>query len=411
MEDEEYRYKTSIRIAKPDDSGDYYGQVELTSNENIFRGQRTHYINDYTKYVKSSDPIHACIFKWWKGTIEKIRSQFKHNYVEEIDIDIYGVPILLETNETNRILYLNGKAISNEHLANCLSRLTFKAIFTKNTKELYKTMRKYLKVHEDIRHVLENRLSYHFFNDFSKQEVKLNVSQISDSEYAVEVSDGIWGTMTARDLVSFCKYFLHGKKGSKWAFCSPNRLFKETVGRPPTQSEFELMIPFLLQNRTLNLIEDRAKELIMDMKKEYPDKIFLEFNEDNFLKVMYVRGKEFDWKLSTNYDRHRKRTGRQAVSTHYWNEKFLCKDELEKIQEEGLEHGHWQGPICIDNMSKDTPLGDQFAARAFACMNDSALRQMVHTVKSVLPSNPQEYHRFDFSEHKENMELKPEMFQ
>lgn len=410
MEDEEYKYKTQIRIAKPDDSGDYYAGVDMISNEHIFRGQRTHYINDYTRYVKSSDPIHACIFKWWKGTIGKIRSQFKYDDTQEIYISIYGVPILLETNKSKRILYLNGKAISNEHLANCLSRLTFKAIFTKETKELYKTMKKYLKVHEDIRHVLENRLSFHFFNNFERQDVKLNVSQISDSEYAVEVSDGIWGTMTARDIVSFCKYFLHGKKVSKWSFCSPNRLFKETVGRPPTKAESELMTPFLLQNRTLDLIEDRAKQLVMDMKNEYPDKIFLEFNEDKFLKVMYVRGKEFDWKLSTNHDRHRKRTGRQAVSTHFWHEKFLTKEEIQKLTEEGREHGHWQGPICIDNMSQDTPLGDQFAARAFACMNDSALRQMVHTVKSILPSNPKDFHRFDFSEHKDNVRLKPELF-
>jgi hypothetical protein len=410
MDDEEYKYKTTIRIAKPDDSGDYYEPVLLSSNAHIFRGQRSHYINDYINYAHSSDPIQANLFSWWKSTIQQIRTEFKYNDTEEIYIDLYGVPIILETNQTKRILYLSGKAISNEHLANCLARLTFKAIFTKETTELYKTMKKYLKVHEDIRHVLENRLSFHFFNNFERQDVRLNVSQISDSEYAVEVSDGIWGTMTARDLVSFCKYFLHGKKVSKWSFCSPSRLFKETVGRPPTSSEQELMIPFLLQNRTLDLIEDRAKQLVMDMKNEYPDRIFLEFNEDKFLKVMYVRGKEFDWKLTTKWDSHKKKTGRQAVSTHYWHEKFLTKEAMQKLADEGQENGHWQGPICIDNMSKDTPLGDQFAARAFACMNDSALRQMVHTVKSILPKEPKNFHRFDFSQHKQNMHYQPELF-
>ena len=57
----------------------------------------------------------------------------------------------------------------------------------------------------------------------------------------------------------------------------------------------------------------------------------------------------------------------------------------------------WKGPICIDNMSKGSPLGDQFAARALALLNDSFTITIVNTIKSYLTTEPNKY-RADFDE-------------
>ena len=51
----------------------------------------------------------------------------------------------------------------------------------------------------------------------------------------------------------------------------------------------------------------------------------------------------------------------------------------------------WQGPICIDNMAPDSPLGDQFAARALALLNDRFTITIVNTIKRYLLANPNEY--------------------
>ena len=45
---------------------------------------------------------------------------------------------------------------------------------------------------------------------------------------------------------------------------------------------------------------------------------------------------------------------------------------------------YWSGPICIDNMQGGASLGDQFASRALACMNDQILIERVSTVTHYL---------------------------
>ena len=41
----------------------------------------------------------------------------------------------------------------------------------------------------------------------------------------------------------------------------------------------------------------------------------------------------------------------------------------------------WSGSICIDNIHSNSSLGDQFAARALALLNDSITVKLVHTIK------------------------------
>jgi hypothetical protein len=225
-------------------------------------------------------------------------------------------------------------------------------------------------------------MPFNFYKDFQRVEVRLNVQQIGIDEYAIEVSDGIWGTMKAREINSFCSFFLHGKKTGKWKYCSPNRLFTDTVGRAPTHSELELMIPFLEQNRTADLIEKRAQELVQDMVEQFSDRITLvyKYSKDtdscSALDGMLVRGKGYDWYIRDNGAT----TGSQRVSTYVLGIKteYTEEDDVEILSQD------WKGPICIDNMSKDAPLGDQMCARAFAALNDIMMLKRVSTIRSYL---------------------------
>ena len=106
------------------------------------------------------------------------------------------------------------------------------------------------------------------------------------------------------------------------------------------------------------------------------------------------------------------------VSTYVWQPKYGTEayskvlkewketcDEIEELGEEGNmimpskppNTCIWRGPICIDNMSEGSSLGDQFAARAFALLNDTMTIKMVNTIKRYLIA-PENTNRKDFDE-------------
>ena len=156
------------------------------------------------------------------------------------------------------------------------------------------------------------------------------------------------------------------------------RLYYTLLDKQPTDSELKLMREFLKQNRQQDIVERRAIELLEEMQEEYSDRINL-IMEDGCPKELYVKGKAYDWKLTNNEFK----SNIQKVST------YVCQPTV-KSDEEGIPipfdkcNWVWKGPICIDNMTKDSSLGDQFAARAFALLNDTMTIQIVNTIKRYL---------------------------
>jgi len=363
-----------VTIPTPDDSNEEYGKFTISVEENNYWFRSTT-VSIREFMGRSKDPIFDGVRKYFKSALGKGRLK----NTEEMFLHIGGVPILLEGGSR---YYLNSKAISFNHLLSVLARVSIKSIWTDSKLEIQRTLLKTMNVSEDIRYVLENKMPFNFYKDFQRVEVRLNVQQIGIDEYAIEVSDGIWGTMKAREINSFCSFFLHGKKTGKWKYCSPNRLFTDTVGRAPTHSELELMIPFLEQNRTADLIEKRAQELVQDMVEQFSDRITLvyKYSKDtdscSALDGMLVRGKGYDWYIRDNGAT----TGSQRVSTYVLGIKteYTEEDDVEILSQD------WKGPICIDNMSKDAPLGDQMCARAFAALNDIMMLKRVSTIRSYL---------------------------
>ena len=367
----EIEREANIVIPTPDDSNDVLGKTVITweGSAYLWRGSTISIRNS-----RSKDPVLDGVKDYFKEHLGKGRLK----RLKEMYFKIGSVPILLEGSSR---YYMNGKAVSFNHMLSVLARVLIKSLWTDNKLELQRTLLKSLNISEDIRYVLENKMPYNFYKDFERVEVRLNVQQIGSDEYAIELSDGIWGTMKAKEINSFCSFFLHGKKTGKWKYCSPNKLFLDTVGRVPTHSEMELMIPFLEQNRTADLIEKRAKELVQDLAKQFSDKITLVYKKSGEkLDGMLVRGKGYDWFIRDNGAT----SGTQRVSTYVLGTKedYASEDEEgEPIYNTVLT---WKGPICIDNMSKDAPLGDQMCARAFATLNDILMLKRVSTIRGYL---------------------------
>jgi hypothetical protein len=140
--------------------------------------------------------------------------------------------------------------------------------------------------------------------------------------------------------------------------------------RPPTESEEQLMMAFLNQNRTEKVARNRARDLMIHISQRYSDRIKINWGSPDKLldvsdkpTIMYVHGKLADWKLT---DRGLKSQGQQNVSTFVW------------------EENGWRGPICIDNLDNKSPTGDQFVTRALGLLNDELLVKRVSTIKSYL---------------------------
>ena len=382
--------KINISIRKPDDGAGYY--------ETYVKSDLLHYSRNNTVNPDRSakDPLHGALKDMFKKILKQPRANRwgytnKINYFGEDDFNgvfwIKECPVALS--RVNNRYRINGKAESMETIANAFARVAFKSCFTDNNSKLMQTLFSSLELSEDIKYVLENRVPYHYFRDFEKQEVRLNVAQIGDKEFAIEIGDGVWGNISIKDLQSFCNYYIHGKKNSKFRRMGLKRLYEALVGREPLVSDIKVMKEFLAQNRTEDLIENRAKELLRDITRQYPDRIKLFEDDNKEPETMYITGNEYDWKLSNS----KYKSDIQMVSTFVRQKRDIIVDD--KITE---EEWYWSGPICIDNMARGSSLGDQFATRAFALLNDNMTVARVNTIQGYLKYKPNENERVDINE-------------
>ena len=92
-------------------------------------------------------------------------------------------------------------------------------------------------------------MPYFFYEDYEKHDVRLNVQRTGPSTVALEISDGVWGEITPKQLDTFCNYYHLGKSRGSWKRLGPKYLFKKLIGREPTTAELKVMIAFLMQNR------------------------------------------------------------------------------------------------------------------------------------------------------------------
>jgi hypothetical protein len=164
------------------------------------------------------------------------------------------------------------------------------------------------------------------------------------------------------------------------------------MGNMPSPTEQKLCIAWLMQNRKQNMVEDRATKLLHDMDAEYPNIRLVQFmNPMN--KALFVRGKVADWVVVD--EKKGMKLGHQNVNTYMIN----GKDAGGKTWK-----GHsLTGPICIDNIHRNSSIGDQLTARALALMNDETSAKSIYTIVDYVKQasernlvNPDNY-RMDMS--------------
>lgn len=314
--------------------------------------------------------------------------------------------------------FLNGKMFGLEVSCNILARIVY--AYSVDTKDLFKVYFKCVNIPENIRYALENRVPYHFFEEWKQQDVRLNVQQISSNTYALEISDSVWGEISSKDLNTFINSYRFNKRRGNWHSMSPKKLYSRLMGREPSEGELKLMIAFLKQNRTRDIVEQRAKELVSDMVAKFPNRLFYKRFEvgDTFTtkkgrletwsarnnEFIFVKGKLYDWKIQKAQETTSKED-RQSVNVYIYNSRFepvydengdMVYDENEKAVYE--EKFSWKGPICIDNMTAGggNSIGDQMIARALTLMNDTMAVKLVGTIKSYINRKDMSEHRLSF---------------
>ena len=85
--------------------------------------------------------------------------------------------------------------------------VTISAIREKSPVKLMSSLMKVLSLSENVKYCLENRVPFHYFVNFNKVDVRLNVQQISEKECAIEISDGVWASISNKELDKFCTFF------------------------------------------------------------------------------------------------------------------------------------------------------------------------------------------------------------
>lgn len=387
----------TIQIKKPDDSNEYYSTtIECETFD--FRSTSV----TYNRAEK--DPLHSGLVTYWRNIMSmgKRRHYRNNSFAKQFNhlVKINGCPVLLSR---SGIRYeINGKSYNLLGVCEALARLTYKSCFENDPAKLLSTLYSSLQLPENVKYALENRMPYHWYElleeGTSKIDVLLNCTQISDKEIALEISDGVWGTMAVKQLDVFANFYKNGKQRGSWMNTSPMELYFKTVGKMPKDSELKVMKAFLQQNRTQDIVESRALELVHEMLSENPDTLKAEW-ENGSLVSLLVRGKDYDWKLTNNGYK----ADLQKVSTFVWQTVTDRKRTNEHdehgnaIYEEIESEPEWQGPICIDNMAKGSSLGDQFAARALALLNDRFTITIVSTIRRYLNAKPN-VNRVDFNE-------------
>lgn len=293
--------------------------------------------------------------------------------------------------------FLNGARQNKGIVLGNIARIIYRSCFETSSIALDKYVNRLLLYPPNVTHALENRTPYNFWVGGLKYEVRLNTKPISDNECALEISDGIWAPIKVSNLNSFINLHRFDKRRSdKWAV-SPKHLWANLIGSLPTSSQEKLMLEFLQQNRTQDIVEERAAQLLEELELEYPNnikKFTMPYNnateyhnaevsdatEKLELDAMFVRGKMCDWVIIDNQFK----SNIQMVSTYLYldNDVDAGRGGRDKKQFAG---GKLIGPICIDNIHRNSSKGDQFAARALALINDKMTVAMVNTIKAYIP--------------------------
>ena len=394
--------------------------LEVKVQKGYSRGFSSNRATITPKYDAKGDPLHSAIVSFFMKRLKSRRYDGTH-YEWVMNIDCLMIVVSYDGKYK-----INGTTLPLVSVANALARVTYFSCFedNRNISKLMSVLIDSITIPEPVSYVLENRAPYHFYSDYKKQEVRLNVQPIGNSKYAIEISDSVWGEISQKDLLTFVNSYRDNKKRGNWNNLSPKMLYARLIGEEPTEGQLKLMKAFLSQNRTQDIVERRAKELIVETCERLPNHFFYHKEEveegtsrvgENGVIItpennewLFVRGKLYDWKIRKAHNAQ----SRQSVSTFVYNT-ITDRIKTGQVQNENGEWVDtfteekkflWRGPICVDNLAFNgaTSIGDQMVARGYAFLNDEVTINLINTINGNLDTKDMSEDRLDFEDLLEN---------
>tara|TARA_R100001163_G_scaffold64768_2_gene59827 strand:+ start:132 stop:1301 length:1170 start_codon:yes stop_codon:yes gene_type:complete len=361
-----------LKVFTPDDSGKYY-------TTEILIGNRRHaYLNDRISpntFRSHHEPTIAAIKDWVNYALSLNVRGRSEKFSELITIGSEEDGLKLMLNKISTRYYLMGEMQAKDTIVTAIARTIYKSCFEKDNGKLYSYMLHHLRLPANVSYALENRAPFHWYKKGEKIDVRFNVRMIGPDMCAIEISDGVWGEISVKQMNIYMNYYWKGQMKGSWKLLSPRKLWKKLMNKEPTDGQLKMMKAFLEQNRTDDIVQNRALELVMSLEKQYPKRLAVKWMKNKKgIKAMAVRGKLADWIITDNEFK----SDIQAVSTYLYS---LSHQDNSRLN---YQTGGLKGPICIDNMTKNSSIGDQFAARALALLNDTVTVKIVNTISRYL---------------------------
>lgn len=282
---------------------------------------------------------------------------------------------------------------------------------------------------------LTNSLKFNYWHKRNHETSLLKIDTISDTEVAIQLYEGCWIPMKQTTFRSL--YSAGTGRTNKYSSISPEELYFICTKEHLTDVQIKLMYAYLIQNTSDKLVTERSLELLNELPEMFPNRIkkfIIPTSDTEDHVVMVVAGKSLDWAISGSITKDRRvSVGRQnvnsynCVSLHNFVIEYMedsvtktrkidghkavqealdinpeginfvpihSTDKLQMISfrpnnrnrlyfdEESGEGFMMMGSICIDQQESDVSLGDQFASRAMAMLNDTRSFDMVSTMRS-----------------------------
>ena len=294
--------------------------------------------------------------------------------------------------------FLNGNKVTKTRLNSVIPTVLMKMNISKDSESFSKFVDMIVDSDPVISSAIINKIEYTFFNGDKKIITLLNIEKTGKEHSAIELYEGMWVEFKDTKI----KSFINSCRGNKNKFLgvSPEELYYLSRNEFLTPSEIQVVYAFLEQNRKSALVEQRSMELFKDLTERFKGKIFergMRFEEE-VQQAMAVKGKQLDWLV---VDKGYK-AGRQDVSTYA----VICGSNYSN-NHDGLSHSAIAGckglnsvrkdqflydevskkpyvllgPICIDQAHTGISIGDQFAARSMALLNDVHSFNQVSTLR------------------------------
>ena len=322
--------------------------------------------------------------------------------------------ILIQKHEKK--YYINGNQITKSLLNGILPSMLMRMPILENQEEMENYVDIAINTDPVIASAIVNKVEYNFFimEDDALRPVStlLNLEKTGKDTTAIELYEGVWIGLKDSQI----KSFINSCKGNKNKFLgiSPQELYYMSRGEVLSDSQMKVVHAFLEQNRKSSLVEKRSMELFEGLTERFKGKIYsihtnfspTEKEGDEERQTMAVRGKFLDWIVVNSNNSN---GGRQDVSTYavislsnyirednYYVNRFPEETNLNSISINGNglylgdkgEEYYLMGPICIDQQHQNISLGDQFAARAMALLNDIHSCRQVSTLRGYEKFQP-----------------------